>query len=49
MHHTSMPKAGPGDNVGFNVRNIATTDIKPGYVAGDIKNDPPKGCEHFNA
>merc|ERR1711950_39656 len=28
MHHTSMPKAEPGDNVGFNVKNISVKDIK---------------------
>lgn len=49
MHHEEMPKASPGDNVGFNVRGIATKDIKAGYVAGDVTNDPPVGCKSFDA
>jgi elongation factor 1-alpha len=49
MHHESLVKAGPGDNVGFNVRNIAAKDIKKGYVVGDVTNDPPRGCDKFQA
>jgi len=49
MHHTAMPQANPGDNVGFNVKNVSVKDIKRGYVAGDSKNDPPKGADTFEA
>jgi elongation factor 1-alpha len=49
MHHQEMPKAGPGDNVGFNIRGIAAKDIKKGYVVGDTKNDAPVGCLSFDA
>ncbi|OSX75725.1 hypothetical protein BU14_0224s0023 [Porphyra umbilicalis] len=49
MHHESMAQAGPGDNVGFNVKNVSVKDLKRGYVCGDSKNDPPKGCASFNA
>jgi elongation factor 1-alpha len=42
MHHTSIPEAIPGDNVGFNVKGLSIKDIKRGYVCGDSKNDPPK-------
>jgi elongation factor 1-alpha len=49
MHHTSMPEAVPGDNVGFNVKNGSVKDIKRGYVAGDSKNEPPKGTDVFEA
>merc|ERR1719427_302795 len=49
MHHESLDQAGPGDNVGFNVKNIAVKDIKRGYVAGDAKQDPPKGAVSFDA
>ncbi|KAH0571139.1 Elongation factor 1-alpha [Spironucleus salmonicida] len=49
MHHEELPQAGPGDNVGFNVRGIAAKDIKKGYVVGDTKNDPPVGCKSFTA
>ena len=33
MHHTMVPKAEPGDNVGFNVRGRAATDIRRCDVA----------------
>merc|ERR1712130_875549 len=33
MHHESLPEAVPGDNVGFNVKNVSVKDIKIGYVA----------------
>jgi len=49
MHHESLPEAVPGDNVGFNVKNVSVKDLKRGFVAGDSKNDPPKGAEVFNA
>jgi elongation factor 1-alpha len=49
MHHESLPEAGPGDNVGFNVKNVSVKDIKRGNVCGDSKNDPPKGCDSFMA
>ena len=40
MHHTMVPKAEPGDNVGFNVRGLAATDIRRGDVAGYTDNEP---------
>jgi len=49
MHHTSIPEAIPGDNVGFNVKGLSTKDIKRGYVCGDTKNDPPKEVDNFLA
>ena len=49
MHHTSLEEALPGDNVGFNVKNVTLKDIKRGYVAGDSKNDPPKGVSDFKS
>jgi elongation factor 1-alpha len=49
MHHESLAEAGPGDNVGFNVKSVSVKEIRRGMVAGDTKNDPPKGCEHFDA
>merc|ERR1711893_418130 len=49
MHHTALEKAEPGDNVGFNVKNVSVKDIRRGFVAGDSKNDPPKGAESFDA
>jgi elongation factor 1-alpha len=49
MHHETLPEAVPGDNVGFNVKNVSVKDIKRGNVAGDSKNDPPKGADVFHA
>lgn len=49
MHHTAMTEALPGDNVGFNVKNVSVKEIKRGNVAGDSKNDPPKAADNFTA
>jgi elongation factor 1-alpha len=49
MHHTAMPEAIPGDNVGFNVKNISAKDIRRGFVASDSKNDPARECNNFTA
>jgi len=49
MHHTALVEGVPGDNIGFNVKNISVKDIKRGYVAGDIKNDPPQETADFYA
>ncbi|KAM0841795.1 hypothetical protein ACQ4PT_058779 [Festuca glaucescens] len=49
MHHESMLEAGPGDNVGFNVKNVAVKDIKRGYVASNAKDDPAKEAASFVA
>merc|ERR1712114_77642 len=49
MHHESLPEAVPGDNVGFNVKNVSVKDIKRGYVASDSKNKPACGISDFTA
>jgi elongation factor 1-alpha len=49
MHHQALEEAQPGDNVGFNVKNVSVKDIRRGNVAGDSKNDPPKETEEFKA
>jgi len=49
MHHESLAEANPGDNVGFNVKNVSVKDIRRGMVAGNSKNDPPKQTENFTA
>jgi len=49
MHHESLPEAVPGDNVGFNVKNISVKELKRGFVASDSKNDPAMGCANFTA
>jgi elongation factor 1-alpha len=49
MHHEALQEALPGDNVGFNVKNVAVKDLKRGYVASDSKNDPAKGAASFTS
>jgi len=49
MHHQQLEEAIPGDNVGFNVKNVGVKDVRRGNVVGDSKNDPPKEAVSFNA
>lgn len=49
MHHEALTRALPGDNVGFNVKNLAVKDIKRGFVVGDAKEDPPMEADTFTA
>jgi len=49
MHHESLPEAVPGDNVGFNVKNLSVKEIRRGFVAGDSNKDPPAPASDFNA
>ena len=48
MHHEEVPEAGPGDNVGFNVRGVGKDDIRRGDVCGPA-DDPPTVAETFEA
>jgi len=49
MHHEALTEALPGDNVGFNVKNVAVKDLRRGFVASDSKNDPALESASFNA
>eukprot|EP00640_Fibrocapsa_japonica_P001839 CAMPEP_0113942992 /NCGR_PEP_ID=MMETSP1339-20121228/15079_1 /TAXON_ID=94617 /ORGANISM="Fibrocapsa japonica" /LENGTH=446 /DNA_ID=CAMNT_0000947711 /DNA_START=70 /DNA_END=1410 /DNA_ORIENTATION=+ /assembly_acc=CAM_ASM_000762 len=49
MHHESLEQATPGDNVGFNVKNVSVKDIRRGNVASDSKNDPAMPAANFTA
>jgi len=49
MHHEALVQALPGDNVGFNVKNVSVKDIRRGNVCGDSKQNPPFETESFNA
>jgi elongation factor 1-alpha len=49
MHHEQLSEGLPGDNVGFNVKNVSVKDIRRGNVAGDSKNNPPMEAASFNA
>ena len=49
MHHESLPEGLPGDNVGFNIKNVSVKDIRRGNVASDSKNDPAQEAASFKA
>ena len=49
MHHEALAEANPGDNVGFNVKNVSVKDLKRGFVTSDSKNDPAKEAQDFLA
>jgi len=49
MHHESLAEAFPGDNVGFNVKNLAVKDLRRGYVASDSKKTPANSIANFEA
>ncbi|OMJ10551.1 Elongation factor 1-alpha, partial [Smittium culicis] len=49
MHHETLTQGNPGDNVGFNVKNVSVKEIRRGNVCGDSKNDPPKETSSFVA
>ncbi|NIU38428.1 translation elongation factor EF-1 subunit alpha [Candidatus Bathyarchaeota archaeon] len=45
-HHVRVPKAEPGDNIGFNIRGIERKNIRRGDVAGH-PNNPPTVAKEF--
>jgi len=47
-HHTEMPTAEAGDNIGFNLRGIEKKDIKRGDVLG-TPDAPPNVAKEFKA
>jgi elongation factor 1-alpha len=49
MHHEALEEAVPGDNVGFNVKNVSVKELRRGFVASDIKNDPALEAANFTA
>jgi len=49
MHHEALQEAVPGDNVGFNVKNLSVKDLRRGFVASDSKNDPAIEAASFQA
>jgi len=49
MHHEALSEAVPGDNVGFNVKNVSVKEVKRGNVCSDSKNDPAKEAANFDA
>jgi len=49
MHHEALQEALPGDNVGFNVKNVSVKDIKRGNVASNSKDDPAVETASYKA
>ncbi|KAJ2613331.1 translation elongation factor EF-1 alpha [Coemansia sp. RSA 1365] len=49
MHHEMLAEGVPGDNVGFNVKNVSVKDIRRGNVCSDSKNDPARAADSFVA
>jgi len=45
-HHVRIPKAEPGDNIGFNVRGVAKKDLRRGDVCGH-PDHPPTVAREF--
>jgi len=45
-HHTQIPEAGPGDNIGFSVKGISRSDVRRGDVIGTVDN-PPTVAKEF--
>ncbi len=48
MHHKQLQKAEPGDNIGFNIKNVDKKAIKRGDVIGPVSS-PPTVVEDFTA
>jgi len=50
MHHKSVPLAGPGDNVGLNVKNLVKENMpRVGDVMIKKEDESVKACENFTA
>ena len=49
MHHEKLEQALPGDNVGFNVKNVSIKDVKRGYVASNNKDHPATETASFKS
>lgn len=45
-HHVKIPKAVPGDNIGFNIRGVSKKDVHRGDVGGHPDN-PPTVAKEF--
>ncbi|CDQ61712.1 unnamed protein product [Oncorhynchus mykiss] len=49
MHHEGLQMAGPGHNVGFNIKNVSVKNLRRGDVAGNAQHDPPSDVNSFVA
>lgn len=48
-HHKLVDEAGPGSNVGFNIKNVAVKDLSRGNVASNAADHPATAVESFTA
>ncbi|WP_340820638.1 translation elongation factor EF-1 subunit alpha [Methanolobus sp. WCC4] len=48
MHHEEHDQAGPGDNIGWNVRGVGKNDVRRGDVCGPSEK-PPSVADEFTA
>ena len=46
MHHEILSEAGPGDNIGFNVRGVERKDLGRGDVAGPTDKPPTVAADY---
>ena len=49
MHHEALREALPGDNVGFNVKDVSVKDVHCDKVAGDSKKGPTNGSSWLHS
>ena len=49
VHHETLLEVGPGNNVGFNVKNVAVKDIRRGDIASDANDNPASAVSSFDA
>jgi len=49
MHHEQLVEGTPGNNVGFNIKNVSVKELRRGFVCSDSKNDPAKAAGSFTA
>ena len=49
MHHECVPEAFPGDNVGFNVKNVPVKSLRRGDVASNAEDHPASAVSSFEA
>ena len=48
-HHEMVDEAYPGDNVGFNLKNVSVKELRRGMVASDLNDNPAFGVSSFEA
>ncbi|XP_009233299.1 elongation factor 1-alpha 1-like [Pongo pygmaeus] len=49
MHQEALSEIIPGNNMGFNIKNVSVKDVRCGNIAGDSKNGPPRKAAGITA